>query len=298
MVLINPPAAVLGVRNAVLSAAGVRRHESRFAGPLSVKGVISGSAAWETGEGRYELVAGMALLLNDGEEYTITVDGLQPVETFNFFFERGFVEDAYRASTTASDALLDAAEPRGIAFSERLHFSTPLVAELQRAHRRMRDGEALEESFYTAALQLVRAHCDVKARASRLPALRAATRGELRRRIETATSFLHANLEERISVGDAARAACLSPFHFHRLFTVFHGVTPHRYLTRLRLERARACSARRNCRWWMSRSRAASRAWGRSRLCSPARSAWPRRVFARIEKPPDRRGATMRACLN
>jgi transcriptional regulator GlxA family with amidase domain len=40
-------------------------------------------------------------------------------------------------------------------------------------------------------------------------------------------------------VAEAAREACLSPFHFHRLFTSFHDTTPHRYLTRLRLQRAR-----------------------------------------------------------
>jgi AraC-like DNA-binding protein len=240
VVLINPSAALLGERNAILSGFGARRYESRFAGPLSIKGVIAGSATWETAEGRYELVPGIVLLLNHGEDYTISVEGLQPVETFNFFFERGFVEDAYRATTSASESLLDAAEPRPMVFGERLHFATPLVEELQRAHRRMRHGEPLEESFYAAALHLVHAHCDAARRAAALPALRASTRAELLRRLETATSFLHANLDGRISIADAARAACLSPFHFHRLFTAFHDVPPHRYLTRLRLDRARA----------------------------------------------------------
>ena len=53
-------------------------------------------------------------------------------------------------------------------------------------------------------------------------------------------SFLHANMDRTVSVAEPAREACLSPFHFHRLFTSFHGITPHRYLTRLRLARARS----------------------------------------------------------
>ncbi len=239
-VLINPEAALLGAHNAVMTGRGVRRHTVRFTGPLSIKGVISGSATWETAEGRYELVPGAVLLLNEGEEYTLTVDALQPVETFNFFFQRGFVEDAFRTATTSGARLLEAPEPAPMTFTERLHFDTPLARELQLAYMRMRSGEPLAESFYSAALQLAAAERSLRARASRLPALRASTREELARRVGIGTSFLHANLDRRVTVAEAAREACLSPFHFHRLFTSFHDVTPHRYVTRLRLERAKA----------------------------------------------------------
>jgi AraC-like DNA-binding protein len=37
----------------------------------------------------------------------------------------------------------------------------------------------------------------------------------------------------------AAREACLSPFHFHRLFRSTFGETPHNFLTRRRMDRAR-----------------------------------------------------------
>lgn len=240
-VQINPPAHALGRVNAVLNGRAMRGYESRFAGPLSVKAVMEGRAVWETDDGRFELVPGSALLLNDGEEYTVTADALQPVETFCFFFERGFVEDAFRATTTGSAALLDAPQRTpAIAFFEKLHFDSPLVAELANAHARLRCGERLGASFYAVAIQLVRAQAGVAASVARLPSMRAATREELARRLGIATSFLHANCERDVTVAEASRAACLSPFHFHRLFTRFHGVTPHRYLNRLRLERARA----------------------------------------------------------
>ena len=35
-----------------------------------------------------------------------------------------------------------------------------------------------------------------------------------------------------------ASVACFSPYHFHRLFTAFTGETLHKYIRRLRLERA------------------------------------------------------------
>ncbi|HUP60588.1 MAG TPA: AraC family transcriptional regulator [Thermoanaerobaculia bacterium] len=239
-VLINPHAADLGPANAVLNARATRHYEQRFAGPLSIKTVIAGRATWETDRGRFELVPGSVLLINDGEEYTITVDALQPVETYCFFFARGFVEDAYRAATTGSAALLRRADvssaPRPVEFCEPLQFDASLIAIINRAH----DGHSLEDAFYAAAFELVRAYADIAARTSRLPSLRASTREELARRLRIATAYLHANADRGVTIAEAAREACLSPFHFHRLFTRFHGVTPHRYLGRLRLERARA----------------------------------------------------------
>lgn len=240
MVLLNPPATLLGSENAVLSGRTVRRYEHRFAGPLSIKTVIAGSATWETRAGRFEVVPSAALLLNDREEYEITVDALQPVETFCFFFGRGFVDDAFRATVNGSAALLDSGKTNPVELVERLRFDAPLVAEMQRAHARMRRGDELDASFYSAALEVVKTQCDAASRVSRVPALRAATREELARRVGVATAFLHANLDRNVAVAEAARAACLSPFHFHRLFAAFHETTPHRYLTKLRLEKAKA----------------------------------------------------------
>src|SRR5262249_29553067 len=41
------------------------------------------------------------------------------------------------------------------------------------------------------------------------------------------------------SLSEAAREACLSPFHFHRLFHATFRETPHEFLTSLRMDRAR-----------------------------------------------------------
>ena len=235
MPLLNPPSHLLGTANAVVGGRGVRRYEHRFAGPLSVKAVIRGRAAWETAAGRFELGPGSALVLNDGEEYEVTIDALQPVETFCLFFARGFVEDAGRAFATGSAELLDGGDAKPMAFAEKLQFDSPLVRAITQAHASNVD----EDTFYATAIELVKTQRDLAARVARVPALRASTREELACRVAVATAYLHANLDRNVSVAEAAGEACLSPFHFHRLFAAFHGTTPHRYLTRLRLERAR-----------------------------------------------------------
>jgi hypothetical protein len=81
MALLNPPAALLGRVNAIVGGRARRYEVTVFTGPLSVKAVISGTAVWETRDGRYELGPSGCLVLHEGEEYSIEVDALQPVET-------------------------------------------------------------------------------------------------------------------------------------------------------------------------------------------------------------------------
>jgi AraC-like DNA-binding protein/predicted enzyme related to lactoylglutathione lyase len=51
---------------------------------------------------------------------------------------------------------------------------------------------------------------------------------------------MHSHRDEGVSLDVVTRAACLSPFHFHRGFTQAFEQTPHSYLSGLRMERARA----------------------------------------------------------
>jgi AraC-like DNA-binding protein len=45
--------------------------------------------------------------------------------------------------------------------------------------------------------------------------------------------------EEPLSLEAAAREACISPFHYHRLFSRTYGQTPHEFATERRIDRAR-----------------------------------------------------------
>lgn len=59
------------------------------------------------------------------------------------------------------------------------------------------------------------------------------------RRLCRARDLLASEYQSRVLLQQAAREACLSDFHFHRLFRSTFGETPHDFITRLRLERAR-----------------------------------------------------------
>ena len=97
-VIVNPPAAWLGVRNAILWGKGRQYHVPDFHGPLSIKTVIRGSARWSTNEADRLVDESNYLVLNSGQTYTVTIDSLETVETFCLFFRRGLAEDVCRST--------------------------------------------------------------------------------------------------------------------------------------------------------------------------------------------------------
>jgi AraC-like DNA-binding protein len=62
---------------------------------------------------------------------------------------------------------------------------------------------------------------------------------EIYQRIATAKVYIDENYHESIDLEEISQQAFLSRFHFHRLFTKIYRSTPHQYLTRKRLDKAK-----------------------------------------------------------
>jgi AraC-like DNA-binding protein len=58
-------------------------------------------------------------------------------------------------------------------------------------------------------------------------------------RLSRARDYLGACYRYRVPLETAAREACLSPFHFNRVFARAFGETPHEFVTRMRIEEAK-----------------------------------------------------------
>jgi len=245
---LNPPADRLGAINAVMGSAGRGPHHVRsFAGPLSVKFMLRGSGVWRSESGVHVVDEGYFLVLNDGQTYSLDIDGGAPRESFCPCFRRGLVEDIQRTLTVRQDRLLEEASGTlsPVRFHPHLHRADrrviPALLRLRRlVYTRTPDPAELEERFIDLGeMLLAHATRDLAERIARVPAARSSTRRECYRRLATARDFLHANAHRRIGLGELGASACLSPYHFHRLFRAVYGVTPLAYLTRLRVDRAR-----------------------------------------------------------
>jgi AraC family transcriptional regulator len=62
-------------------------------------------------------------------------------------------------------------------------------------------------------------------------------------RLRRVLAYIEEHLADDITVADLANVACLSVFHFTRAFAASMGVPPHRYVSRRRLESAKAMIA-------------------------------------------------------
>lgn len=109
------------------------------------------------------------------------------------------------------------------------------------------------------------------------------------RRLCRARDRMRERHDEPISIAQAAREAALSPYHFLRLFRDAFQETPHRYLTRVRIDRAkerlaRGASVTETClEVGFSSLGSFSSLFAREVGCSPA--AWQRSVRTLAQVP-------------
>jgi len=245
-VLINPPAALLGTANAILRGMG-RRHSVRdFPGPLSVKCVVRGAGRWQTEDGDFHVDENALLVLNHRQPYDLTIDDREPVSTCCLFFARGFTESVIQSAARPIELAIDdplAGTDGEARFLPRLESDAAgLQARIRKIHLATGESAApdtwLEEQFLLAARDLIDLDRQARQQTQRVPAARPGTRIEIYRRSCRAREFMHAYRDHPVELAQVAQAACLSLYHFHRLFRETFHETPHRYLTRLRLERA------------------------------------------------------------
>jgi AraC-like DNA-binding protein len=62
---------------------------------------------------------------------------------------------------------------------------------------------------------------------------------DLYERIVAAKVFIDENYHEAINLDEISKQACLSRYHFHRLFSQVYKKTPHQYLTLKRIQKAK-----------------------------------------------------------
>jgi AraC-like DNA-binding protein len=209
--------------------------------------VIRGEVGWTVGGRDLIVDSSTFLVLQNGERYSINIDSLRPVETCCVFFQGGFVERIAQDATMTLQSSLDSPwrSAGSLQFLSRLHVDAkgavlPQMWSLADRCRHELQPSGFEEDFLILSERLLLLYKEIRSQVSRVPAVKSSTREELFRRLQIACEYLHGNLHSRVSLDAIAHEACISPYHLHRSFRRVFKMTPHAYLTRLRLERARA----------------------------------------------------------
>jgi AraC family transcriptional regulator len=210
--------------------------------------MCNGRAHYKVDRAEFSVDDGGYLIVNEGKPYSIEIASPTLVETFVLWFPSGWAEEARRSLTSPAEDLLSDPANNGkleASFFERYtpHDSSvsPKVSALRSAFKakELIDDGWLEEKLRQLLASMLHTQHDLRRSVGNLPASRASTREELWRRVNRARDFLHAHLGSPVTLPDVAAAACLSPFHLLRIFHSAFGQTPHQYLSRCRLDRAK-----------------------------------------------------------
>jgi AraC family transcriptional regulator len=243
---LNPPATELSKCSALLNGVATQYRVESYRTTLSVKAVQRGAALYATRRGRHLVTEDCFLILNEGQEYSLEFQWPAPTETLCPFFQPGFLEQTSYCLTTPVSKQLDQldAPTCSAGFCERLYPRTgPVAVLLDELHRGVRAGRAtafwLEDRFHELAAALVQLQANASREMDDLSALRPATRQELYRRLHRGRDYLSSCYASPVTVTSAAKAASLSPAHFHRQFKALFRQTPMQFLQERRLAAAR-----------------------------------------------------------
>lgn len=165
------------------------------------------------------------LILNAGQACATSIQAAHPVESLTIFFAPQSGDLA-----TRTPEFLENLQPHDSVVSPVLRF---IRAHLARGF--------VEEDWYEEQLVFLLERMRTRQeklheQIDQIDLIRPATRREAYRRIALATDYLHANYARDVDLGTLARIAYLSKYHFLRLFTLIHGITPRKFLQRKRVD--------------------------------------------------------------
>lgn len=92
------------------------------------------------------------------------------------------------------------------------------------------------EFFYAICENLVADHIPIFKQLQAIPSIKSATKKELFKRISKGKDFIDSAFLTPLTIDMVAREACMSEYHFFRLFKAVFGLSPHQYILKKRLE--------------------------------------------------------------
>jgi AraC family transcriptional regulator len=236
-----------GRENCIVCGMGRNAEYTQFRQRLSIKVATGGRERYFIDGRSIAVDDDSFLILNDNRTYGSRFESNVEIESYSIFFRPGLAEEVYGALSTPLDRALAegaAGSPRAVEFAESLHPHDTRVSPVLRYIRHgvksgVDDGDWYEEQLQFLLERMLAHQRRVDEGLHRLPALKSATQREIFRRLALAVDLVHSAYESEIGLAEMAEAACLSKFHFLRLFTELHGITPHAYLQRKRAQAAK-----------------------------------------------------------
>ncbi|WP_259016036.1 AraC family transcriptional regulator [Emticicia fluvialis] len=213
---------------------------------FAIKYVVEGIERYQLNGHSYPIAAGDYLLTNDTCEGKVEVDENRNVKGICINISPRLIAEVIagwkRPDTAFSDAELGN-------FFVSAHFfesgyrdnETQLGHYLRQLTATVRSGLAEQDSisdefFYTIAEKIIQDQLPVFRHLRAIPGVKPDTRKDLYRRVQKGRDYINACFMLPLSIKTIAQEACLSEYHFYRLFKAVFGMSPNQYIIKKRLE--------------------------------------------------------------
>lgn len=231
-----------GWPNVIINASAKKAFRNNIRGPLSLFTNLHGESALEAGSRRITIKENFFFITNHDQYYTLDINKPTPVETFNIHFGEYFTDQVFSSLSQTEEGLLESLfenPQERVEFHNKLyHRDDSIQALIQAIRNQPSPGSCwLEEKLYELMANLLKKEKNMMKIQASLPALKTSTRKEILRRLILVTDYIHEHLQEDLSLEHLACVACLSKFHFLRLFKVAFNKTPYQFINELRIRK-------------------------------------------------------------
>jgi AraC-like DNA-binding protein len=242
--------------NVIIDASASDIHYPLHRSTLTIKTVFSGEEHYTTKNCRYRVTENNFLILNAFNEYESRIAPEQKAHSFAIFFYPGFAEQAYSVSKNSQEKLLDNFNfelncSNTFEFFETLYKKDvkllTILKNIKTAAEKIYENQNyVYEQIYFLFEYLLNTQTKLAREIRKTHSVRKSTKLELYRRLNLVKDYIESCYNEKIKLSELAKTACLCEHHMLREFKKHYKITPHQYLTRIRLEESRKLLANNN----------------------------------------------------
>jgi AraC-like DNA-binding protein len=228
----------------VFASGLLRPGTQSFISPLSLRYALQDRFKISTERGHYTITPSTFVVLNEGQRGEISVEAGAAPRAVTLVFEQKYMSDVARSfSAPLISALEMDRDGVVVHFPECVQHDTafeigPKLRSLSAACLRGDSIESVADKFRAVTECVVLVYSAASRQIESIDSVRPGTRAELYRRIQRAYVYIQDAYNEELCLEKIARVACMSPHHFHRVFSQVYGITPLRALADRRMQMA------------------------------------------------------------
>ena len=235
----------MGWPNVIINAKTTNEYRPNIKGTLSLFMNLQGESICKVNNTSHVINKNSYFVSNNLEEYTLEIDSKNKTETFNIHISEEILKSVYQQSVYSSSKLLESFDHNAasINFMHRLfakdEFIQNVIEQLGNAKLNNTYSSFLEdELLYSLTKKLMNKHIILRNKIESVTDLKKKTREEIVKKLMLSLDFMHSKPYFKIELDELAKVACISKFHYIRLFKLIFSVSPYQYIQQLKINRS------------------------------------------------------------